>query len=507
MASPTFTCVQARYRAADQDHLLNFYSSLCDEEKHSLLVQLDSLNVERVNRICKKALNDLATLQNGDSSAADLKPLPETAFASLLSADKGKIVEWENEGLKQIAQGHVAAIVMAGGQGTRLGSSDPKGCYDIKLPSSKSLFQLQAERILRIQKIAKDKFGGPSVVPWYIMTSGPTRPATEAFFRKSSFFGMEEKNVIFFEQGTLPCFTFDGKILLDSKSKLSAAPDGNGGVYASLKTEKVLEDLAKRSVKYVHAYCVDNCLAKVADPIFIGHCVLKNADCGAKVVPKTSWDEPVGVVCQRNGKFAVVEYSEISESLAKQTNPATGALAFNAGNIANHFYTTEFLNRVESFEGDLEYHVAKKKIPFVDPVTGNTVKPTSPNGIKLELFIFDVFPFTKNMTILEVPRKEEFSPLKNAPGTPAGDCPETSRRDMIAQQARFVEAAGGKIILGKEEEGLKLINGEINWEKVTFEISPLVTYGGEGLKEYVNGKTLVTPAVIDSVETLKKSAR
>jgi len=269
-----------------------------------------------------------------------------------------------------------------------------------------------------------------------------------------------------------------------------------------------LDDLDKRGVKYVHAYCVDNCLAKVADPIFIGHCVLKNADCGAKVVPKASWDEPVGVVCQRNGKFGVVEYSEIPETLAKQTDSRSGALAFNAGNIANHFYTTEFLKRVESFEGELEYHVAKKKIPHVDLSTGQIVKPSTPNGIKLELFIFDVFPFTKTMAVLEVPRKEEFSPLKNAPGAAAGDNPETSRRDIVAQQARFVEKAGGKVVLGPQEQALKTKDGNgIDWEKATFEITPLVTYAGEGLEEHVKGKTITTPAVISSLEDLKKLAK
>lgn len=508
--APSYDEIAAKLNKSDQAHLLTFHNSLPDAEKASLLDQLDRLNVERVNRICQKALKDVEALQNADPSQSQLQPLPDSAFASLINADKAQAAKWEEEGLKQIADGKVAAIVMAGGQGTRLGSSDPKGCYDIQLPSHKSLFQLQAERIKRLQVVAAQRFpksgAKEAVLPWYIMTSGPTRPATEAFFKKHNFFGLDQQHVIFFEQGTLPCFTFDGKIILDGKSQLSAAPDGNGGVYAALKTEGVLADLDKRGIKYIHAYCVDNCLCKVADPIFIGHCVLKGADCGAKVVPKASWDESVGVVCLKNKKFSVVEYSEISEANAKQTNPQTGALAYNAGNIANHFYTTDFLKRVESFEHELEYHVAKKKIPHVDLSTGQTVKPSSPNGIKLELFIFDVFPFTKNMAVLEVSRKEEFSPLKNAPGT-ASDNPETSRRDIIAQQARFVEAAGGHVVPGKEEEALKDADGSAHWGKVTFEISPLVTYAGEGLKEHVSGKTITTPAVVSSVEDLKKFAK
>ncbi|KAG5460145.1 MAG: UDP-N-acetylglucosamine pyrophosphorylase [Olpidium bornovanus] len=250
-------------------------------------------------------------------------------------------------------------------------------------------------------------------------------------------------------------------------------------------------------------------LCKVGDPVFIGHCVQKGADCGAKVVPKTKWDEPVGVVCLRNGKFAVVEYSEISEALAKQTDPRTGALAFRAGNIANHFYTTDFLKRVDKFEDQLEYHVAKKKIPYVDLATGEQVKPKSNSGIKLEMFIFDVFPFTERMAVLEVPREEEFSPLKNASGTPENDPadnPETSRRDIVAQQARFVKRAGGKVQLGEADKSADAGKSSSPWEKATFEISPLVTYSGEGLEEHVKGKTITTPAVINSVDDLKKFA-
>ncbi|KAI8351923.1 nucleotide-diphospho-sugar transferase [Mortierella sp. GBAus27b] len=486
--------IQARYRAAGQGHLLTFYDDLPEEKQEALLKQLHALNVERANRIHQKATTCPSPLLNNQSVM--LAPLPESCFDSTLEASEEKIQEWESIGLERISQNQVAVILLAGGQGTRLGSSAPKGCYDIKLPSSKTLFQIQAERILRLQQLAGQRPGAAAqvVIPWYVMTSGPTRPATVKFFEENKYFGLESKNIIFFEQGTLPCMTFDGKIMMESKHELAVAPDGNGGVYAALRTSGVLANMAERNIKFLHVYCVDNCLVRVADPVFIGYCIQKNADCGAKVVRKKYPEEPVGVVCVRNNAFNVVEYSEIDAEVANRLNPKNGQLAFGAGNIANHFYTLDFLNRVEAIESELEYHIARKKIKSVDIATGDIISPKAPNGMKLEMFVFDVFPFTERMAVFEVDRREEFSPLKNAPGSGA-DCPETSRSDILSQHYRFIENAGGKIVIGEEDpkdDGV-----------ATLEISPLVSYSGEGLREIVDGKSIKTPAKIATLEDLK----
>ncbi|KAJ3334356.1 UDP-N-acetylglucosamine pyrophosphorylase [Blyttiomyces sp. JEL0837] len=454
-----------------------------EQERETLISQLKQVDVARVNNIFQVA----TSAPPSAAETAALSPLPPSSFDSVITADASKVAQWREAGLKLIAQNKVGVILLAGGQGTRLGSSAPKGCYDIQLPSHKSLFQLQAERIVRIQKVAAEEHpslvpAGGVQVPWYVMTSGPTRAPTETFFKQNNYFGMNPANVIFFEQGVLPAFTNDGKIFLETKGSLANAPDGNGGIYAALKKEGVLADLDKRKIPYIHAYCVDNCLVKVCDPVFVGYCVSKNADCGAKSVPKSSPHEPVGVICLRNNKFGVVEYSEIDKSIAEAKTPS-GGLLYNAANIANHFYTTEFLKRVEAFEGKLEYHIAKKKIKHVDLVSGQSVSPDKPNGIKLELFIFDVFPFTERMAVLETARKEEFSPLKNAPGSKDGDSPETSRADILAQHKRFAEAAGATVV-GDE-----------------LEISPLVTYAGEGLGK-LQGKTVQTPKLISSAADL-----
>ncbi|KAJ7651644.1 nucleotide-diphospho-sugar transferase [Mycena polygramma] len=479
--------LRARYEAAGQAHLLTFWDSLSGPEQKSLADQLEALDIERVNRIYKKAVSG-----EGEAAAAHdpIEPLPKEACDSVKS---GKDAEWRAIGLEAIANGAVGVLLMAGGQGTRLGSSAPKGCYDIGLPSHKPLFQFQAERIARLQTVAEQEFKKPAgsvIIPWYVMTSGPTRRETADFFAKNSYFGLDAKNVILFEQGTLPCLTMEGKVLLESKSRVAVAPDGNGGLYAATrspisstdKSHTVLTDLAKRKILYIHAYCVDNCLVRVADPVFLGYSIKKQADCAAKVVPKSYPTESVGVIGCRGNKFSVVEYSEISKEQAEKRDP-DGELSFRAANIVNHFYTTTYLNKVESFEEQLAFHIARKKIPHVDFESGETVKPTKPNGMKLEMFVFDVFPFTEHFAVLEVARNEEFSPLKNAPGTGSDD-PGTSRRDLLAQHKRFLEKAGATV-----KDGVEI------------EISPLVSYAGEGL-ESVKGKTFTRSGVVGAVEEL-----
>jgi len=488
----TFDALHKRYEAAGQGHLLKFWPTLSESERSVFAEQLEALDIERVNRIFAKAVEAEAEAADPALHADPIQPLPKGASDSV--ADAARVKDWRTVGLEAISRGQVGVLLMAGGQGTRLGSTAPKGCYDIGLPSHKSLFQYQAERISRLQIVAESEFGKPAgsvIIPWYVMTSGHTRRDTENFFVKNSYFGLNPKNVILFEQGTLPCLSMDGKVLLDSPSHIAVAPDGNGGLYAATraplsptnKSHTVLSDLANRKILYLHAYCVDNCLVRVADPVFLGYSIQKQADCAAKVVPKSSPTESVGVVACKAGKFSVVEYSEISKEQAERRDPDTGELTFRAGNIANHFYTTAFLNQVEEFEEKLAFHIARKKISYVDMAGGQLVKPTKANGMKLEMFVFDVFPFTEHFAVLEVVRNEEFSPLKNAPGTGSDD-PDTSRRDLLAQHRRFLERAGAIV-----KEGVEI------------EVSPLLSYAGEGL-ESVKGKTFTKSGQAGAVEEL-----
>ena len=232
--------------------------------------------------------------------------------------------------------------------------------------------------------------------------------------------------------------------------------------------EGVIADMEKKGVKHIHCYCVDNCLVKVGDPTFVGYCAQNECDVAAKCIPKTSPEEQVGLIMAKNGKPSVIEYSELSKTLSELRND-DGQLVYGCANIANHYYTLEFLKRVENFENELEYHIARKKIKHMLP-DGSIVTPNEPNGIKLELFIFDVFPFAQKFGLLMVERSQEFSPLKNKSGQ---DSPETSRKDIINKHIQMVEKVGGIVTV---KDGKKQV-----------EVSPLVSYDGEGL-ESLKGK-------------------
>lgn len=255
--------------------------------------------------------------------------------------------KWLALGLEAISKGQVAALVLSGGQGTRLGFAGPKGMYNIGLPSEKSLFQLFTERILRLQTLANETYpsetsdgsDGGAVIPFFIMTSPMNHDETVAYFRKNEFFGLVESQMFFFPQGTLPCFTTDGKLMLENSHTLATASDGNGGIYKALSTSGALDKMQSSGVKYLHVFSVDNALCKTADPLFIGYCIDKNADCANKVVWKSRPEESVGVVAKKNGKFCIIEYSEMEKAACELVNPSNGKLAFGAANICNHFYT------------------------------------------------------------------------------------------------------------------------------------------------------------------------
>ncbi|XP_051158020.1 UDP-N-acetylhexosamine pyrophosphorylase [Leptopilina boulardi] len=469
-------CLKEKLEKFNQVHLLRFWDKISDQEKSTLFKDILELDLPEVTSYFAKSLISIkANRENLDSK---IKPIPENVFESVCSSTKEKLEQYELTGLKEISEGRVAILLLAGGQGTRLGVNYPKGMYDVGLPSHSTLFRLQALRIRKLQELAEEKFKKHGHITWYIMTSEATHETTLLYFEKNDYFGLKKENIKAFKQEMLPCFTFDGKIILDEKCHISKAPDGNGGLYRALKIQGVLDNMKKRGINSVHVFSVDNILVKIADPIFLGFCLSRSADCGVKVVPKRSPNEAVGVVCQVEGQYRVVEYSEITSKTAELRNN-DGELVFNAGNICNHYFTLDFLCAVgNEHEGELDLHVAKKKIPYINE-NGIKIIPNSPNGIKVEKFVFDVFKFAKNFAVWETIRECEFSALKN-PDVAGFDCPSTVRKDLMSLQKKWLINAGAISV-----------NGDV-------EISPLLSYAGENLEKMAKGKHIHGPVVLSS---------
>lgn len=462
----SFDTLKKHLTVHGQEHLIKFWPELSENEREQLSEEINKLDLAEVNQIFRRSVEASKVIQQ--KADDDLKPIPDSHYESVPAMTREKVEEYEKIGFEEISDGKVGVLVLAGGQATRLGFGHPKGMYNVGLPSQKTLFQIQAERILRLQQMAAEKTGKHGKITWYIMASEHTKVPTAEFFKKHDHFGLNEEDIVYFEQGRLPCFDFDGKIFLDEKYHLSSAPDGNGGLYRALKTQGVLEDFTKRGVEHLHAHSVDNILIKVADPVLIGYCKSKNADCAAKVVQKSSPSEAVGVVCRVNGHYKVVEYSELTEEASERRNP-DGRLTFSAGNICNHYFSAAFLRKICGYESKLKLHLANKKIPYVDD-SGVRQKPTEPNGIKIEKFIFDVFEYAENFVCLEVARDVEFSAIKNADAVKK-DCPSTAKEDLLRLHRKYIREAGGSI-----------------GDDVEVEISPLLSYGGENIKDLVENR-------------------
>ena len=349
-------------------------------------------------------------------------------------ADAGReaiYAEAEATGRELLDTGKVAAFLVAGGQGTRLGYNGPKGEFPVTPVKEKPLFQVFAEQILA----AGRRHG--KVVPWYIMTSDANDAATRAFFEKHDFFGLDNSDVMFFTQGMMPAFSPTGEMLLAEKDSLALSPDGHGGSLRALAKSGALADMKKRGVEHLSYFQVDNPLVRVLDPLFLGLHANFGSEMSSKGLPKNDPLEKVGNFCVGDGKLMVIEYSDLPDELARQTND-DGSLKFDAGSIAIHAMSVDFIDRLTSGqEVTLPWHRAEKKVPHLSEPS-----PEAPNAVKLEQFVFDAIPLADNAIVQATERAEEFSPVKNAEGN---DSPATSRRDQVRRAARWLAAAGVEV--------------------------------------------------------------
>ncbi|MFH4976444.1 hypothetical protein AB6A40_003153 [Gnathostoma spinigerum] len=460
------------YVGIKQQHLLKYWDELNSEEKKDFAKQLRSIDIcEAENFFEKSAI---------PKKLGKLEPIDLDHTAIRKNIPEEKLTEYFNIALDAIAENKVAAVVLAGGQASRLGAKEPKGTLGLGIEEYEaynSLLGIQAGRIVRLQNLAQTKHSNKEFrIQWLIMTSEATYAATRRFIEANvDMWKMNRDQITIFNQAQLPCFDFDGKIILADKGRMATAPNGNGGLYDALLP--YLNILREKGVRYFHVYCVDNILCRVVDPHFMGFCIANDADCAAKVVEKTDPAEEVGVVCRDEGITKVVEYSEIPAETASARDE-DGRLIFRAGNIANHYFTIDFLDKVcGDITAQLPYHRACKKIPYVSD-DGVIIKPEEANGIKLERFVFDIFMHSTNFFIWEVKREEEFSPLKNADSAEK-DCRSSCVRDLYSEHRRWLTEKGAQI----EGDGRVLIH-------------PLRSYCGEDLDDFKD-TDVVTPYFID----------
>ncbi len=416
-------------RSVGQEHVLRHWETLTEKSRHALLQQLASIDFPLLARLYRDYIQTQPAAANGTLEPAEIVTLahqrahPAEAQAMLA------------RGEAKLRAGKVAALLVAGGQATRLGFAKPKGEYPIGPVSRKSLFQLHTEKLLALSQRYR------ATIPWYIMTSDANAGDTRDFFERHKFFGYAAEDIFFFAQEMAPALDENGKLILDAADHIFMNPNGHGGTLSALASSGALADMRRRGIEEVFYFQVDNVLLKMCDPLFLGYHLAASAEMSAKVCSKRDPYEKVGVIgkVRENGKsrLQVIEYSDMSNA-DKEARHADGTLKYNAGSIAIHLFKTDFIEREVRDGMKLPWHVAHKQIPYLDE-NGELVQPAKPNGYKFEMFVFDALSDAANVVVLEVERREEFSPVKNATGE---DSPQTAQADWCALHAEWLTQAG-----------------------------------------------------------------
>ena len=403
-------------KSCGQEHVLAYWKKLSKKEQGELLEQIATIEPKNV-KYCQKALKEGGAVQDSSKGKA-----PKVAVLKGAALKKAVAA-----GEKELKAGRDAALLVAGGQGSRLGYDGPKGCYSIGPITGAPLFYFHARKVLA----RSIRYG--AAIPFYVMTSEANNAATVKCFEENEYFGLNPDDVFFFTQGMWPGMTKDGKIILDRPGHVFMSPDGHGGLLAALKKSGALADMKKRGIKSVFFFQVDNPLVEIADPAFIGYHVQEKSEYSLKLCAKRDPFEKVGMPMQFGSSYRMVEYTEMSKEqcLRKKGDK----LYFLYGSPAIHVFDRAFLEREAAKAMPL--HLAFKKIQMVE--NGKIVKPEEPNGYKFEKFIFDILPNAKRAAFLAFDQKDEFSPVKNAEGS---DSPATSKADMQAKWARWFAELG-----------------------------------------------------------------
>ena len=377
-----------------QLHVLKYYDELDEGQKAELLQQVEE--------------TDFSILQYMDhkNAAAEEKNISPIAAMELDEVTRRR-EEFNKIGLEAVRQGKVAAVLLAGGMGTRLGSDDPKCMYDIGLTHPVYIMERLVSNLMDVVNEA-----GGIFVPFFIMTSDKNHDKTVSFMKKMNYFGYDPSMVFFFKQEMAPAADYNGKVYMETKSRISTSPNGNGGWFLSMKRAGLIDKVHELGIEWLNTFAVDNVLQRIADPVFVGATIASGSACGAKTVRKAAPDEKVGVMCLQNGRPSIIEYYEMTPELMETKND-NGDPAYNFGVIMNYLFREKDLERI--VDEVLPVHIVEKKIPCLDE-NGNPVSPAEPNGYKFEQLVLDMVRELDSCLPVEVERTREFAPIKNKTG-------------------------------------------------------------------------------------------
>lgn len=382
-----------RLHKAGQEQVLKYYEELSGEQREALLKQIEDTDFSILDAV-------------KDGKKEPQKGVITPLAAMQLKEIEEKRTQFKKTGLQAICEGKVGAVLLAGGMGTRLGSDNPKGMFNIGLTKEVYIFQRLIENLMDVVREAG------VYIPLYIMTSDKNHQVTTTFLKEHDYFGYAADHVTFFMQEMAPATDYEGKVYLEEKWKMSTSPNGNGGWYLSMHKWGIAQKAMEDGVEWLNIFAVDNVLQRIADPVFVGAVLENQCVAGSKVVKKVTPDEKVGVMCLEDGRPSIVEYYELTEEM-RDAKDAAGDPAYNFGVILNYLFSISELEKIR--EKNLPLHVVEKKIPYLNE-QGEKVKPEAPNGYKFEQLVLDMIHEMENCLPFEVERSKEFAPIKNATG-------------------------------------------------------------------------------------------
>jgi UDP-N-acetylglucosamine/UDP-N-acetylgalactosamine diphosphorylase len=451
-STPNREELAARLNAHQQKHILKFWDELDPTGRAQLARQIAAIDFERVGELYRGGT------QSQDWASISRRAEPPTAMRLADRASGGifSAKDARARGNRALKSGEIGILLVAGGQGSRLGFDHPKGLFQIGPVSGASLLQIHFEKAVALARRHRMR------VPVYMMTSPVTHEEQAAFLEEHDRFGVPADDLRLFCQGTMPAVDAEsGALLLAAKDSLFLSPDGHGGTVAALAASGAIDDMRRRGIEHLFYLQVDNPLVPIGDAEFIGYHLLAKSELTSMAVAKQTPQDRVGNFAMIDGRMQVIEYSDLPDDVAGRRGP-DGGLVFWAGSIAVHLFSVAFLERALDLKDALPFHVARKKVPYIDEA-GEQIEPQEPNALKFERFIFDLLPHAANPLVVEYVEAEVFAPLKNGPGAER-DTPEYVQRFMVAQHRHWLEAAGTRVAEG-----------------VLVEISPLWALDADGV--------------------------